>query len=961
MEARDPPRAVTWFLATLLLIPSCTPTGSEATTPSPRISTSTTIPASSSSTLDPALRLSLPVDPGVRVGRLENGLTYYLRHNDSPGGRAELRLLVNAGSAQESDDQSGVAHFLEHMMFNGTQRFPRNELIAALQAFGPRFGPDINAHTTFDETVYELSLQTEKEELVTLGLEVLRQWADQATLTEDDVVAERGVVLDEWRLRAQGFSGRVADAYADLILPGSPYEGRIPIGEPEEISSTTPEELQRFYEDWYRPELMAVVAVGDFAVDDMEARVVETFGDLPSRSGPARGEADYRPPTEPRARRLIDEEATGASLSVLWALQPRSMVTVGDMQQLVALSLGLEILADRLNDDALGGDAPLLGASPLQVGYARLIELVGIDVEARPLDAEAALRAVLVEAERVSRHGISETEFETALARFEASSQQAFERQESLQDVEIAGQIVAHHFAGAHLMTPDQQFKVESDIAARLQTSDLETALSRVVERAPMVLTLGSDDQAHAIPDETRILKALSEAASAAIDPRPEQGPGVETLMAPPEPVTPLVSSVDPNLGYTTLEYPNGAIVLLWQSEIADRSVYMQAESFGGTSRIAVEDLPEAFLVTDIVARSGVGPADATTLARFLADRLVTVFPWISETREGLTGSSATDDVETMFQLAHLLMTAPRMEDQAIAAVVDEIATLNESRADIPEVLFDEALIEAYYGDDPRYFAIPSPEQMADFDPAAAEQAYLDRFGDAADFVFALVGDFDISEMTALASRYVGSLPAADGDGGFLDHQPLPPRRVVVTTVEAGSDEQGRLGMFFTNPFQPRLEDRLAARMLQLIVDNRLRERIREELSATYSIFSSIDLQREPDPFVESFVSSTGHPNDLGRISDEVMADLAELQASGPTAEEMATAVEQLRSEIDLINNPTLAEALVTSRLYPDQPVVELSRRYEIVETITAEDIRVLSKTVFNPEQRIEIRRVPRD
>jgi len=960
METRQPSattRRLSLGIALYLLVASCT---SGTTTPTTTAPTTTAPAGTTSSSLDPGPSLALPVDPRVRAGRLANGLTYYLRHNDSPGGRAELRLLVNAGSSQETKDQSGVAHFLEHMMFNGTERFPRNELIAALEAFGPRFGPDINAHTNFDETVYELSVETEKEELVALGLQVLRDWADRATLTTEDVIAERGVVLDEWRLRAQGFGGRVSSAYADLILPDSPYEGRIPIGDPDAIVSTTPEELRRFYEDWYRPDLMALVAVGDFDIEEMEDSIVAVFGDLEPRDGPPRGRFDYEPPGEARSGRLVDEEAAGTSLAVLWPLEPRSMETVGDLQGAVALAMSLEILATRLNDDALRGDAPLLGASDVEVGYAREIELAGVDVDSRPRDAESALRAVLEEAERVRRHGISPAEFARALARFEAGSRQAHDRQGTIQDFEIAGQIAAHHLAGAHLMTPDQRFKVESDIISRLAPGDLEVALSRVVARPPIILAVGPEHQAELIPDEARILEVLGEVRASTIERRPDEGPGVSTLMAVPDPEPPESIETDPNFGYTILEYGNGATVFLWQSEISDQSVHMRAESFGGTSRIAIEDLPEAFLATDIISRSGLGPADAATLERYLSDRFVQVFPWISETREGLSGSAASRDVETLLQLTNLLVTAPRFDDQAVEALVDEMAILNDSRADIPEILIDEALIEAYYGDDPRYFALPSSEQMADFDLSAAERVYLERFGDVADFAFAFVGDFDIREMTDLVSRYIGTLPAAGGDGGFVDNQPLPPRRVVITTVEAGSGEQGSLGMFFTNPLEPELEDMIAAQVLQLILDNRLRERIREELSATYSVFSSIALQRDPDPFAESHVSSTGHPDDLGRISEEVMADLADLQANGPTPGQFATAVEQLRTELDLINNPTLADALITSHLYPDRPVVELSRRYQVIEEITAEDVRLLSRTVFNPDQRIEIRLVPR-
>ena len=953
---RSSPRWLRLAVALLLVVSCNSATTETSISTSP---TSTSVPTTSSTT-DPTLELAIPIDPQVRVGRLDNGLTYYLRHNDSPGGRAEFRLLVDAGSAQETDEQSGVAHFLEHMMFNGTERFPRNELIAALEAFGPRFGPDINAHTNFDETVYELSVETDKEDLVELGLQVLRDWAGRATLKDEDVVAERGVILDEWRLRSQGFGGRISNAYADLILPGSPYEARIPIGDPEAIATTTPEELRRFYEDWYRPDLMALVAVGDFDLGEMESRIVETFSDLQPSEGPEREAAAYEPPSQPRADRLLDEEAAVVSFAVLWPMPSRTMDTIGDLQQSVALGMALDIMATRLNDDALRGEAPLLGASSVEVGYARVIELVGVDVESRPEEAEAALRTVFEEIERLKRHGISTAEFERVLSRFDAHSTQMHQRQESIQDVEIAAQIAAHHLAGAHLMTPDQRFKIESDVVARLQPADLESILTDVVGRPPLILVVGPDDHADVIPEEDRVLEMLGEVGQATVDRRPDESPGIETLMAIPEPQPPTRTRRDRDFGYTILEYANGATVYLWQSQIAADSVYMQAESFGGTSRIAIDDLAEAFLVTDIISRSGVGPADAITLERYLSDRVVSVFPWISETREGLTGGSAAKEVETLFQLTNLMMTAPRIDDHAVAAVIDEVAAVNASREDIPDILFDEALIASYYGDDPRYFAFPTREQMADFDQDAAERVYRERFGDAGDFAFAFVGDFDISDMTDLASRYIGTLPAGEGDGGFVDNQPLPPRRVAITTVEAGTGEQGRVGMFFTNPFQPELRDRLTARILQLIVDTRLRERIREELSATYSIFSGIDLQREPDPFVESFVSSTGHPADLGRISEEVMADLADLQANGPTSKQFATAVEQLRTQVDLIDNPTLADALITGHLYPDQPVLELSQRNEVLGQITPEDVQRLSQIAFNQGQRIEVRLVPR-
>ncbi|MEE8376529.1 MAG: insulinase family protein, partial [Acidimicrobiia bacterium] len=769
--------AVALSACTVSTVPSTT------TLPKPGSSTSA---GTTAATLDPALDEALPIDPDVRIGTLDNDLTYYIRFNDSPGERVELKLLVNVGSLQEDEDQAGSAHFLEHMMFNGTERFPRNELIAVLESFGPRFGPDINAHTSFDETVYELSLSAD-DELIALGIDVLREWAGEATLTETDVVEERGIVVDEWRLRAQGYGGRIGEAFQQLVLPGTVYEGKLPIGTAESIEATTPEQLRRFYDDWYRPDLMAVVAVGDFDVDQMEDRIRSAFADLEGPGNPRPFvPGTYEPPRATRASGFTDEETASASVTVLWPSESSSLETVGQYQSSVAGSMVLNIVANRLNDDALRGDAPLLGSSAVELTYGRAIRLAGIDAQARPPDLEEALRLTLAEVERLKEFGITDEEFDRAITRFAAASEQLHEQQESAQDSLFADQIVAYHLSGGHLMSPVQRFQVESGVLDRLTKADLERALATTVDTPPVILAVGPDDSDAVVPGENRILELMDEVAAAQITTREDTASDVDVLMATPDAASILTSEVDDAFGYTTLTFENGATVFLWHSEIAEETVFMAAESFGGTSQIAIEDLPEAFLIIDIITRSGVGPADVPTLQRLLADRIVAVFPWISETREGLTGRAGISDVEVLFQLTHLYITAPRVDDVAVMAVLDEMATLNVSRDDLPDVVFQEALDRGYYGDDPRYFVIPSAEQLADFDPVRAEEVYRERFANAGDFAFAFVGDFDIGEITDLAARYIGTLPGTPDRERWVDNQPLPPREVQVSTVEAG-------------------------------------------------------------------------------------------------------------------------------------------------------------------------------
>ena len=948
------------LVALSLVVSSCTDT-STSTTTTTEIVVTTAESQATTTTEDPQLRLALPIHPDVVHGELDNGLDYYILENEAPGGRAELRLLVDAGSVQEDPDQAGMAHFLEHMMFNGTTRFPRNELITALEAFGPRFGPDINAHTTSDETVYELSLTTDQPGLVALGFQVLREWATEATLTETDVVEERGVVLDEWRLRAQGFDARINDVLEDMLLEDSIYEGHDPIGTDESIQSTSPAKLQRFYDDWYNPDRMAVVAVGDFSASEIQEMIEEEFGDMAAASDPRSWDSvEFQPPSEASAVTYVDEEATFAGITALWPVSVGPVETIGEYQNAIATGLGLEILADRLNDDATLAGSALLGAAALDLAWTRSVGVRGIDVTIRGSRGDRALEHVLAEVERIRRSGITADELERSLAGYRALSTQIYEQQESAQDIEFATQIAAHHLSGSHLMSPAQRFEIEEGILDRLTRDDIDGALARFIDRPPAVLVVGPDNDLATLPDESTVLAAIDEMAGLTLLERVDPGDVVTVLMERPDPADVQSSQVDPRFEFTTLEFANGATVYLWESDIARESVFALVEGFGGTSQIAVEDLTEAFLMTDISGRSGLAGFDVPALRRLLADRLVGLEPWISETRQGLEGNASIDDVETLFQLLHLTMTNPRFDDVAVEAVLDEMRTLDASRADVPEILFEEALNDAYYGEDPRYFVIPPAAEIERFDVAVADRLFTERFGNPANFAFAFVGDFETDAMIDLAARYIGTLPSVGEASGFVDHQPLPPREVQLLTVEAGEGEQGQVGLFFTNEFVPMLEDRLTARLLELILTSRLRERVREELGSTYSIFAGVDLQRDPDPFSESFIISTGDPAELETISTEIVADIDSLQRGGPTPAQFATAIEQLRDELELLDNQILAQGLVNAHLYPDEPVIQLAERYPLVDELTPEGVRQLASSVFDLNQRIEVRQIPR-
>ena len=963
-----------WFgalCALAVIVTACTKTNTTETTVASTSSTvvSTTAATTTESTLsapdtvNPALLEAVPIDPKVRIGTLENGLTYYIRFNDSPGGRAELRLAVDAGSVLEDDDQSGGAHFLEHMMFNGTEQYPANDLIAVLEAFGPQFGPDINAYTSFDETVYELSVPTDNPAILLEAMKVLVQWAAHATLMQDDVEGERGVVVEEWRVRDQGLGGRISSVFGELVLTGTAYEGQEPIGEFDSISQMDAAPLRRFYQDWYQPELMAVVVVGDVDVDEVESLIEQHFGALQGPDVPLRRPGlTVNAPTVSEVATLADPEATSPSVDIFYMVDGVSPIaTVGDLQNTTALAIAMQILETRLIEDALRGDVPFFAAATFEFFYSRAIAAHGLNASADASELESTARSLLREVARTSEFGFTDTEFDRARRLLEALNEQLREGQESRQDAQFAASYVAHFLAAAPIPSVDQLYDIQRESLARITLAEVEAAFVDLVSAsAPRIFVVGPDEPAGAVPPESTLLALIDEVAQLTLEPRPAEEAAPEQLMQAPAEVAAIVVNENPTFGFVELDYGNGARVLFWPTDIADNLVSFAASSFGGLSQVAVEDLTEIEFGIEMIGQSGLASLDQVAVDRVLSDQLVGLGASIDLTHEGFNGSASTEDLETLFQWIHLAISEPRIDDVAVTSTLTEARPQVESPEDVPSLLTSIALSKAYYGpDDDRHWVIPPLDEFNAFDPDRALEVYRDRFGNVGEFLFVFVGDADPDRLIELANRYIGSLPGSAGDEGFVDHQPLP-TGVKVATVEAGQDPQGLVQFQFTNRYPDQdVRTDVIADLLEFIANNRLRDRIREALSATYSPFLVVDMQLEPDPYVETYVSVSGDPDRLDEIAQEVLADIADLRTNGPTDEQLVIAQEQLFREYELINNPFLIERLIFFEEHEGRELEELIDRYDVIETITASDIRALARAAFPSGSYIEVKLIP--
>ncbi|HEY4331738.1 MAG TPA: pitrilysin family protein, partial [Ilumatobacteraceae bacterium] len=602
---------------------STTTSNGSAATSAPSTSAPATIPAPAANPTFAALPDVSAADPDLKTGVLPNGLTYYIRHNDNPGGSAELRLAVDAGSARQTPDQIGVAHFLEHMMFNGTKSFPKNALVDVLRESGAQFGADINAYTTYDETVYQLNVPNDPATLKT-GVDVLSEWLSAATLDPQEVTDERGVILDEWRSRGQNSDGRTQVALEGMFLTGSVYDQQAPIGTEDAIQQMSPERLRAFYDAWYRPDNAAVVIVGDIDVDQIMTELQAQFGPLKSRgASPAVTPLTITPSTHGVAGLLVDPDLTyqAVELTLPTAAEANTVATVPGS---IADSLIFTMIANRLSDDALRGEQPFDSAYTSDNDLVRPLDAPSVDVNAKIGQTKAAMQALLDEFERARRFGFDATEVKRAVDAVRASVESTFAASDTQQDADFADSYAHAFLTGAPILTADEEHTLATSILDGM-TPDFLTArfAYRWDHTAPHVMVYGPQSQSTTLPtldDITAAINGLDARTLAARPPTPAIAGG---LMAAPAPVTETKSTALPAepdvfLTPTELDFANGVTVILDNSPISENEVTLDAVGNGGIAAVAPADVVDARVAVDVVTTGGISHFDQAQLNQVL-------------------------------------------------------------------------------------------------------------------------------------------------------------------------------------------------------------------------------------------------------------------------------------------------------------------------------------------------------
>jgi zinc protease len=852
------------------------------------------------------LSAEMPLDPAVRKGRLPNGLTYLVRHNARPENRAELWLVVNVGSVLEDPGQEGLAHFVEHMAFNGTRRFPRQELVAYFESVGMQLGPDLNAATTFDETMYMLTVPTDRPEVVEQALSIFADWIGGGiSFKAAEVDKERGVVLEEWRL-GLGAAARLLEKQFPALFRGSRYAERLPIGKRAVLERARPEALRRFYRDWYRPDLAAVIAVGDFDPPAIEAAIRRHLSPVDA-------------PRRPRARPVIpipghaetlysiatDPEATSTQVSVYYKHPRRSEATYGDYRRFLVETVYDGMVGARLAELAQAADPPFLFGAAASDSLVREGSVYFQVAEVAEAGVERGLSALLTEASRIDRFGFTESELLRARKDLARTYEQIEKEREKSDSRTFAAEFSRHFLEGE----PVPGIALEVELARRFIpaiTLEEVNGLARdwISDENRVVLVSGPEKLAGSLPDEAKLTGVFAAVRQATLTPYVDRILDAPLVASPPAGGAIVAERTVAEIGVSEWTLGNGVRVVAKPTDFKNDEVLLTGFSPGGNSLVPDEAFNSANFATSLLGEGGIGAFSLVELEKALAGKRAGVTPYIGELEEGVSGRASPEDLETLFQLVYLTFTAPRPDPEAARSFLGKVEAVLAHRLASPEATFHDRLAEALSGHHLRRRPL-TPEVLKDVDLGTALAVYRDRFADAGDFTFILVGSFDLAKVRPLVETYLGGLPSTGREESFRDIGIEPPKGVEEVRVGKGIEPKSLVSLTFTTEAVWSRENLHAIGTLADVLALRLREVLREDRGATYGVSVAGGISARPRQTSTFTISFGCAPENTEALVSGVFAELEAVRREGVAAADLAKVQQaQLRHrETDLREN----------------------------------------------------------
>ena len=912
--------------------------------------------AASSGAATAPLDRAVPVDPRITVGTLPNGLRYYIRANQAPRNRAELRLVVSAGSVLEDDNQRGLAHMVEHMAFNGSKNFPNQRIVSFMQSIGMRFGAHVNAHTGFDETVYQLQIPTENPAVIDTAFLVMEDWAQNVTFDPGEIEKERGVVLEEWRL-GLGAESRMRDAQLPVVLRGSRYADRLPIGTPEVIRSFQPEQLRRFYTDWYRPDMMAVIAVGDFDPAVIEGLIKTRFARIPARLDP-RPKPAFDVPGHAGTLYAVatDPEARGTIVNVTRTMPARDQTTIGAYRQSLVERLFAGMLSDRFAELAQSANPPFLAAETSRSLFIGPAEATSLAALVPDIGIERALTALFAEAERVRRFGFTSTELERQKANMRLFLERAAIEEATWESGRLADEYARNFLQKEPIPGIGYEYALHQRFVPEITLAEVNAVANDwMPDRSRTVAVSAPRKAGVTLPDETRLAAAITAGGKTALEAYVDNVSTQPLLAQQPSPGRVVRTTARAELGITEWELSNGVKVVLRPTTFKQDEILFRAVSPGGTSLASDADFIAAETAAAVIGRSGLGTLTESALDRTLAGKNAFVEPEIGDTDEGLRGGSSRGDLELMFQLIYLTFTQPRADPDAFRTVTTQWAATLANREALPDTVFNDAVEQAVTQGHLRARPL-TPALLPQMRLDTSLAFYKGRFADAADFTFVFVGSIDVDAIKPLVERYLGSLPSLRKPESARDVGIRPPDRVVERAVRKGVDPRSQVSVVFAGPFQNDQTRRVILREMTEALEGNLQRTLREDLGGTYGVSVTPSFQQWPRGEYRVTISFACDPARLDSLVSALFREIDQFKRTGPSTGQVADQRLALTRDLETNSrsNSYLLNQLTYKYQYGEDPG-EVFRLPEFYAQITPAALRDAAQMYLDTSRYVKV------
>jgi zinc protease len=919
--------------------------------------TATVAGAQSAATKTPvdsfALPAVLPVDAAVRIGTLPNGIRYYIRRNAKPEQRAELRLVVNAGSILEDEDQRGLAHFIEHMAFNGTKSFAKNDIVKYLESIGVRFGADLNAYTSFDETVYILPVPTDSAGILEKSFRFLGDVATGILFDSTDVVAERGVVLSEWR-NGLGAGERLRDKQFPVIFRGSRYAERLPIGKPEILEKASPAPLKRFWRDWYRPDLMAVVAVGDADPKTLEALIRTTFGGIAPRKG-ARVRTVAAVPTHDSTLISIatDKELSGSSVGVLWKSTGRTTRTVGDLRQDLLERLYDQMLNQRFSELSLKPETPFVGAGAGGGSFVRNSEYYSLDAGAKEGKLLESLQALLTEAERVRRHGFLATELERAKINTLRAYERAYQERDKTPSGAFVGEYIDHFLQGEAIPGIAFEYAAMQRLLPTVALAEVNALGANRVGEANRVVTVSlPEKEGLAVPTNADIRGVFSKVNAATITPWMETVTAGALVAKAPTAGRVVSEKRTDALNLTEWTLSNGIKVFVKPTDFTADQIVMTGWSPGGASLVADKDVFQASLTTTVIERGGVGDYSVIDLNKKLTGKVASASAVITDLSEGVSGRASPKDLETMLQLTWLRLTSPRADTSAFKALLQQFDQVLKNKDANPGSVFSDTVQMTLAGGHPRVRPL-SAEMLNELNLDEMLAIYRDRFADLGDFTFLFVGNVDLAVLKPLVEQWLAPLPAAGRQETIKDVGPKLFSGQIDKTVRKGIAPQSQTAILMAGTAPWSRENAYLLSSVGEVLEMRLLDRLRESLGGTYSVSVNAQFSRTPRQEWQVVIGYGSAPEKAESMFAAVQQELDSLRRVPPSGAEVERVREQQRRELEVARKQNgYWLSTIRNRLENGDDLGTIGNEDPMIAGLTAEKLAAAAKQYLSEANR---------